>query len=94
MSFRYRLIYQYMEKVPVRIIDMKNPADCASRDKMVKLVESMLKLHEQLPAAKTAHDKTLISRQIETSDRQIDALVYEKNKLDPDEVRIVEANAA
>ena len=93
-EFRYRLIYQYMEKVPVRIIDMKNPADCASRNKMVKLVESMLKLHEQLPAAKTAHDKTLISRQIETSDRQIDALVYELYGLIPDEVRIVEANAA
>lgn len=61
---------------------------------MVKLVESMLKLHEQLASAKTAHDKTLIQRQIDSTDRQIDALVYELYGLSEAEIRIVEGDGA
>jgi hypothetical protein len=89
-----RFFGQYLKGFPVRAINQKNPADRTSRDKMVKLVESMLNLHKQLPATKTTHDKTLIQRQIETTDRQIDALVYELYELTPDEIRIVEASAA
>lgn len=54
----------------------------------------MLKLHEQLAAAKTAHDKTLIQRQIDANDRQIDALVYALYGLSDEEIRIVEAAKA
>lgn len=61
---------------------------------MVKLVESMLKLHEQLAAARTAHDKTLIQRQCDATDRQIDALVYELYGLTDEEIRIVETGNA
>ncbi len=93
-EFRYRLIYQYMEKVPIRPIDLSAPADRARHDKMVKLVESMLKLHEQLAAAKSAHDKTLVQRQIDATDRQIDALVYELYGLTQEEIRIVEGGNA
>lgn len=93
-EFRYRLIYQYMEKVPIRPIDTSDPADRARHDKMVKLVESMLKLHEQLAAAKTTHDKTLIQRQIDATGRQIDALVYALYGLTDEEIRMVEAAKA
>lgn len=61
---------------------------------MVKLVESMLKLHEQLATAKTAHDKTLIQRQIDATGRQIDALVYALYGLTDEEIRMVEAAKA
>ncbi len=43
-----------------------------------------------LPAAATDHEKNLIERQIEATDRQIDALVYELYGLTEDEIRIVE----
>ena len=78
--------------LPIRTIDFSGRADRARHDKMVKLVESVLKLHAQLGPAKTAHDKTLIQRQIEATDRQIDALVYELYGLTPDEIRIVEGS--
>jgi hypothetical protein len=44
---------------------------------MVSLVEKMLALHKLLPEAATPHEKTALQRQIEATDGQIDALVYE-----------------
>jgi hypothetical protein len=90
-EYRYRLIYQYMEQVPIRVINPKNPADRARHDKMVQWVETLLDLHKQLPAAKTAHDKTLIQRQMDATDLRIDALVYELYELSPEEVRLLES---
>jgi hypothetical protein len=65
---------------------------------MVELVEQMLSLHKQLPATKTAgkpaakteHEKTVIQRQIEATDKQIDQLVYELYALTEEEIKIVE----
>lgn len=85
---------RYIEQLPIRTIDFSDPADRARHDKMVKLVESMLKLHEQLAAAKTAHDKTLIQRQIDATGRQLDALVYALYGLTDEEIRMVEAAKA
>jgi nitroimidazol reductase NimA-like FMN-containing flavoprotein (pyridoxamine 5'-phosphate oxidase superfamily) len=36
-----------------------------------------LDLHEKHPLAKTEHEKTIIQRQIDSTDRRIDELVYE-----------------
>ena len=57
---------------------------------MVGLVEGMLGLHKQLAGANTAHEKTMIQRQIDLTDRQIDNLVYELYDLTDDEIAIVE----
>lgn len=59
-------------------------------DCMVQLVEQMLTLNKQLPEAKTSHEHTLIQRQIDATDRQIDKLVYELYGLTPEEIAIVE----
>lgn len=50
----------------------------------------MLALHKQLAAAKIEHEKTALQRQIEATDRQIDALVYELYGLTEEEIKIVE----
>jgi hypothetical protein len=92
-KYRYRLIYQYMEKVPIRPIEMTNLTDKARHDQMVHLVEQMLSLHQQLATAKTPQDQTVLKRQIDTTDRQIDQLVYELYGLTEAEIRIVEENA-
>jgi len=65
-------------------------ADKACHDKMVQLVEQMLTLNKQLPEAKTSHEQTLLQRQIDATDRQIDKLVYELYGLTPEEIAIVE----
>ena len=60
---------------------------------MVKLVETIQSLHQQLAKARTADDKTLIQRQIDATDRQIDRLVYELYGLTEAEIAIVEGAA-
>jgi predicted nucleic acid-binding Zn-ribbon protein len=50
----------------------------------------MLDLHKQLAAAKGEHERNLLQRQIEATDRQIDSLVYELYGLTEEEIRIVE----
>jgi hypothetical protein len=82
-----------MEKVPIRTIDFTNTADKARHDRMVQLVKQILDLHKQLPNAGTGHDKTLIQRKIDATDRQIDKLVYELYGLSEEEIAVVEGKA-
>jgi hypothetical protein len=44
---------------------------------MVGLVETMLKLHKDLPKAKTPHEQESLQRQISATDTQIDQFVYD-----------------
>ena len=81
---------QYIAQLPIRTIDFNDPADVARHDRLVALVEQMLALHKQLAAAKTPTAKTMLQRQIEASDRQIDRLVYELYHLTEEEIGIVE----
>lgn len=79
-----------LTELPIRTIDFTDPADVARHDRMVGLVERMLDLHKKLAAAAIPADRSLYERQIEATDRQIDALVYELYGLTAEEVAIVE----
>ncbi len=86
-----RFFGQYLVGFPVRTINFDDPADVARHDKMVALVERMLALNRSLAAAAIPAEKELYRRQIEATDWQIDALVYELYGLTEGEVRVVEA---
>lgn len=75
---------------PIRPIDFSNPQHVVWHDKVVELVEQILTLQEQRPMARTAFDKTFLQRQINSTDHQIDRLVYEIYGLTEDEIEIVE----
>jgi predicted nucleic acid-binding Zn-ribbon protein len=45
---------------------------------------------EELAAAKTDHDKTVLQREIDTTDKRIDQLVYQLYSLTEDQIKIVE----
>jgi len=79
-----------LNRFPIRTINFSDPADVARHDQMVSLVETMLSLHKKLPAARTPEEKTLLQRQIESTDKQIDTLVYELYGLTDEEIRVVE----
>jgi len=70
-----------------------SPLANSNDSRLVGAVERMLDLHRRLSASKTGHEKTLLSRQIEATDRQIDALVYELYGLSEEEIAIVEEAA-
>ena len=54
----------------------------------------MLDLHKKPAAATIPDDKALYQRQIEATDHQIDALVYELYGLTEEEIAIAEGDAA
>jgi len=80
-----------LSKLPIRDIDFNNPTDKACHDKMVELVGRMLDLHKQLAEAKMPQAQTLLKRQLEATDRQIDRLVYELYDLTEEEIKVVES---
>ncbi len=89
-EFRYRLIYQYMEKVPVRKLDLKKPAEKAAHDKMVDLVNRRLALTPKLRAATAESERAVLQNAVTATDQQIDQLVYELYGLTEDEIKLVE----
>ena len=86
----FRVFTQFLAVLPIRPINFSDPADKALHGTMVGLVESMLALHKHKAAAQTQPEQELFQRQIEVTDRQIDALVYEFYELTPAEIAIVE----
>jgi hypothetical protein len=80
----------FLKQLPIRTIDFTDPADVARHDRMVSLVERMLDLHKRVATEQVPHAKTMLQRQIEAADRQIDALVYELYGLTEAEVAVVE----
>jgi hypothetical protein len=87
-EFRYRLIYQYMAKVPIRPIDADSSTDRCLHDRLVMLVRRMLALNQQLAEAKTPPAKTPIERQIHATDAEIDRLVFDLYGLTEEEMEI------
>jgi len=84
----------YLKDFPIRTIDFSDPLDVARHDQMVGLVDRLLDLHKRLAETKAGHEKTLLQRQIEATDKQIDRLVYELYGLTEGEIRIVEEATA
>ena len=84
---------KYIEQLPIRAINFSDPTDKARHDKMVTLVERMLKLHKDLQTEKLPDKRTQIERTIQATDREIDALVYELYGLTEEEIKIVEGTA-
>ena len=87
----YEPSYVFFKDFPIRVIDPTNPTDLEHHNLMVTLVFRMLTQQKQLAAANTPSEKTMLQRQIEVTDREIDRLVYELYELTEEEIKIVEA---
>jgi hypothetical protein len=85
-----RLSVKDVRNLPIRVIDFANSAEIKQHDNMVHLVDCILTLHKQLASATTPTDKTILQRQIEATDREIDRLVYKLYDLTDEEIKIVE----
>jgi len=87
-----RLSVGDLRKLPIRSIDFSDSTEKTRHDRLVELVEQMLDLHKQLAEAKEPQTRTVLQRRIETTDRQIDRLVYELYDLTEEEIKIVEGS--
>lgn len=80
--------FVFMKDFPVHAIDFSNPADVSRHDRMVALVDRMLELHKRTPA--TPQEQERLARDIASTDREIDNLVYQLYGLSAEEIKIVE----
>ncbi len=85
-----KVLVSDLKKLPIFPIDLNKPTDKAKYDQIVALVERMLDLHAQQPTAATPQARTILKRQIEATDHQIDRLVYALYGLTEEEIAIVE----
>ena len=85
-----RLSNAIMRSLPIRTIDFENSADVTMHDKLVALVDAMLKLHKQLPSLGKEGQRIAQAR-IEETDREIDELVYRLYGLSEDEIKTAES---
>jgi len=90
----YEFRAQFVGRFPIRAINFSDHAEKAMHDEMIKLVEQMLALHKQVGQITNLsnNEKELLERQIKSTDRQIDELVYRLYGLTPEEIRIVEGD--
>jgi hypothetical protein len=92
-EYRFRLIYQYMEKVPIHVIDYANARDKALHVQIVTLVDRMLELSRVKHSDKLApSDLPRLEREITTADAEIDELVYELYNVTSEERAIIEGS--
>jgi len=85
-SLRYPI--SFLSNLPIKRMDFSDPAEKAAYDKMVSLVERMLALHKQ--PARTPQGQEMLRREIESTDGQIDRLLYGLYGLTEEEIKIVE----
>ena len=85
-----RYINQYVAKLSIRNLDFSIPAEVKQHDRIVVLVERMLELHKRTPV--TPQEQERLARDIASTDREINALVYALYDLTPAEIAIVEDN--
>lgn len=84
----------HLADVPLPFSNLENKTDRAQHDTLVTHVERMLKLHEDLAAAKSPDAQSRLQREISATDRAIDQLVYQLYALTPEEIALVEAATA
>jgi type I restriction-modification system DNA methylase subunit len=80
---------QYIEQLPIRLIDYNNPKEKKLHDDLVKLVNVMLDLRKREQTAK-GHELEQLNRQIEKTGREIDERVYVLYGITEKERRIIE----
>jgi hypothetical protein len=72
---------------------INDPTDQKSRavnEKMMKLVDAMMRLQKQQATAVFVSQKKLLQSQIDSTDAEIDQLVYELYGLTADEITLIE----
>jgi hypothetical protein len=85
-----KILIKDARRFPIRVIEPTNKIDQTTHDKLVILVDKMLTQQKLFVAAKLPQDAAQLQRQIHTTDKQIDQLVYTLYGLTDKEIELVE----
>ena len=77
-------------RIPMPVIDLSNSSHKEVHDKIVVLVDNIIELNKKVNTEKNPNSITMLNRQINAVDKQIDALVYKLYNLSDEEVKIIE----
>jgi len=80
----------YLVQIPIRAIDFAVPEEKARHDRIVALVERMLRLHQEPPEPAPPEENENRIREIAATDAEIDSLVCGLYGLTAEETRILE----
>ena len=80
----------YLEKIPIHTIDFSNKSDKPKHDNIVNLVDRILGFYNKLAKEKSSYEITILQRQIDATNQQIDDIVYNLYGLTKKEIAIVE----
>ena len=86
----YSFESRFIRNLPIRTIKHSEAGDKTLHDNMVSLVDRIQELNKRLSATKNPNDKIQLEREIESTDRQIDQLVYKLYGLIEEEIKIVD----
>ena len=87
-------VWERIAAMPIYTPDLDDPLDAGRHDRLVTLVTGMLELQKHLSQTTSEREKRLITQEIESTDRQIDSLVYGLYGLTADEIAVVEKSAS
>lgn len=79
-----------LAQLPIRTIDFSDVTDRELHDKLVTLVEQITTLTKRLLSARTQQLRTTVARRLDTTQRQINKLVYTLYGLNDAEIAAVE----
>src|SRR3990167_8853451 len=82
---------QYVEQLPIKLLDLSNPIEKSKHDELVSLADRMLKLNKELTNTSENTDKWYsLKKEVEQTDKLIDEIVYELYGLTEKEIAIIE----
>ena len=88
-------IFEYVSsivgKLPIKILDIQNKkSDKEIHDKLVNLVDSIIEINKKLNNEKNPDSATMLRRQVQSIDDNIDKIVYGLYGLSEEEIKVVE----
>ena len=85
-----KIVLKETRNLPISV-SANSPLWRNQHDRMQIMVGQILNLSSQLQRARTDQERTVLERQIEATDGQIDKLVYELYGLTEEEIAIIES---
>ena len=86
----YRLTPEYINPFPIKLIDFNNKTEVLQQKQIIKHVDQLLQLNQDLQTATLPERKGQIQSKISYCEDRINAIVYELYGLTEKEVRVVE----
>jgi hypothetical protein len=81
---------QFIERLPICTLNLNNPTEKATHDKLVSLVNRMLGLHKKKNSLPPSAEQEKFEREIAVTDEKIDEIVYGLYGITDEERKVIE----